>query len=110
MFGSILFAGTLTLPLAQDVVGMALCLLLIGIGIGPTLVTQYSLAARHSPRGRSSTVMTMLGSGVVVGQSAGAAVTGLVAEAGGASLALIAPIVAAAVVLGAGIASALVRR
>lgn len=110
VFGSILFAGTLTLPLAQDVVGMALCLLLIGIGIGPTLVTQYSLAARHSPRGRSSTVMTMLGSGVVVGQSAGAAVTGLVAEAGGASLALIAPIVAAAVVLGAGIASALVRR
>lgn len=110
VFGSILFAGSLTLPLAQDVIGMALCLLLIGIGIGPTLVTQYSLAARHSPRGRSATVMTMLGSGVVVGQSAGAAVTGLVAETGGAAVALIAPIVAAAVVLGAGIASALVRR
>jgi hypothetical protein len=49
--------------------------------------------------------MTMLGSAVVVGQSAASALTGVIAESAGASAALIAPIVAAAVVLGAGIAN-----
>ena len=52
----------------------------MGIGIGPTLVTQYSFGAARSPLGRSATVMTMLGSGIVVGQSLGAAVAGEIAE------------------------------
>ncbi len=55
----------------------------MGIGIGPTLVTQYSFGAARSPRGRSATVMTMLGSGVVVGQSIGAAFAGEIAESVG---------------------------
>ncbi|MEV8267278.1 MFS transporter [Microbacterium sp. NPDC076911] len=102
-FGAILFTASLGLMLVTSITGMALCLLVIGIGIGPTLVTQYSLAAARSPWGRSATVMTMLGSGVIVGQSAATALTGIVAEASGWNTALIAPIGAAAVVLGAGI-------
>jgi hypothetical protein len=82
----------------------------IGVGIGPTLVTQYSLAAAFSPRGRSATVMTMLGSGVVVGQSAASALTGLVADRAGAGTALLAPLAAAAVVLFAGVWNALASR
>lgn len=105
VFAGILVAGTLALPFADSVGAMTLCLLVIGIGIGPTLVTQYSLAAGRSPLGRSATVMTMLGSAVVVGQSAASALTGVIAESGGAAVALVAPIVAAAVVLGAGIAN-----
>lgn len=109
-FAAVLVAGALALPLVDSVTGMALCLLVIGAGIGPTLVTQYSLAAAFSPRGRSATVMTMLGSGVVVGQSAASAVTGIVADALGASVALLAPAVAAAVVLGAGVVNAAAAR
>lgn len=105
VFAAILVAGTLALPLAGSVGAITVCLLVIGIGIGPTLVTQYSLAAARSPLGRSATVMTMLGSAVVVGQSAASALTGFLAESAGAQAALIAPIAAAAVVLGAGIAN-----
>jgi MFS family permease len=109
-FAAVLVAGALALPLVDSVTGMAVCLLVIGVGIGPTLVTQYSLAAAFSPRGRSATVMTMLGSGVVVGQSAASAVTGVVADTLGASVALLAPAVAAAVVLGAGVVNAVAAR
>lgn len=109
-FAAVLVASALALPLVDSVTGMALCLLVIGVGIGPTLVTQYSLAAAFSPRGRSATVMTMLGSGVVVGQSAASAVTGIVADTLGASVALLAPAVAAAVVLGAGVVNAAAAR
>lgn len=105
VFALILVAGTLALPFAGSVGAITVCLLVIGIGIGPTLVTQYSLAAARSPLGRSATVMTMLGSAVVVGQSAASALAGILAEAAGAQTALIAPIVAAAVVLAAGIAN-----
>ncbi|MBD8022608.1 MFS transporter [Microbacterium gallinarum] len=105
VFAGILTAGTLALPFATSVGAMTLCLLVIGIGIGPTLVTQYSLAAARSPLGRSATVMTMLGSAVVVGQSAASALTGLLAEASGASAALLAPVAAALVVLAAGVAN-----
>lgn len=109
-FAGLLVAGAAALPFVDSVTGMALCLLVIGVGIGPTLVTQYSLAAAFSPRGRSATVMTMLGSGIVVGQSAASALTGIVADAAGAPVALVAPALAAALVLGAGIVNAVARR
>jgi len=109
-FASILVAGTVALPFVGSIGAIAICLLAIGVGIGPTLVTQYSLAAAFSPRGRSATVMTMLGSAIVVGQSAASALTGLVADATGAGTALIAPLLAATVVLGAGIWNAIASR
>ncbi|WP_019182145.1 MFS transporter [Microbacterium yannicii] len=109
-FAAILVAGAVTLPFVESVGAMAVCLLVIGVGIGPTLVTQYSLAAAYSPRGRSATVMTMLGSAVVVGQSAASALTGLVAESAGATAALVAPLIAAGVVLAAGVANAVAAR
>ncbi|WES64179.1 MFS transporter [Microbacter sp. GSS18] len=111
VFGAVLVAGAAATPLATDVAGMAACLLVVGMGIGPTLVTQYSLAADASPRGRSATVMTMLGSAVVVGQAAATALVGLVAEEAGTATAMFAPMIAAGVVLAAAIAhGALVRR
>ncbi|MFE7846711.1 MFS transporter [Microbacterium sp. NPDC057407] len=105
VFATVLVAGSVALPFADSVAAMTVCLLVIGVGIGPTLVTQYSLAAGRSPLGRSATVMTMLGSGVVVGQSAASALTGWIAETGGTAAALVAPIAAASVVLAAGIAN-----
>ena len=102
-FAAVLVGGAAALPFVDSIGAIAVCLLVIGIGIGPTLVTQYSLAAGFSPRGRSATVMTMLGSAVVVGQSGASALTGVLAETSGAATALVAPVAAAAVVLGAGV-------
>lgn len=109
-FAAILVGGTIALPLVDSVAAIAVCLLVIGIGVGPTLVSQYSLAAAFSPRGRSATVMTMLGSAVIVGQSASSAITGLIADAAGSSVALYAPLGAALLVLGAGVAAAIASR
>ena len=94
VFSGVLLAGSLLLGIVDSPAGMMLALAIMGIGIGPTLVTQYSFGAARSPRGRSATVMTMLGSGVIVGQSIGAAVAGEVAESLGTSAALVLPMIA----------------
>lgn len=109
-FAAILVGGTIALPFVDSVAAIAVCLLVIGVGIGPTLVSQYSLAAAFSPRGRSATVMTMLGSAVIVGQSASSAITGLIADAAGSPVALYAPLSAALLVLVAGVAAAIASR
>ncbi|MGH3350781.1 MAG: MFS transporter [Nocardioides sp.] len=106
VFGGVMLAGALALPSVSSLTAMVVALLVIGIGIGPTLVTQYGLAARRSPVGRSATVMTMLGSAVILGQSLASAVTGDVAERWGTDAALLLPIAAALVVVLAGAVNA----
>ncbi|MEW2005208.1 MFS transporter [Microbacterium sp. NPDC079208] len=103
VFSGILLAGSLLLGIVDSPRGMMLALAIMGIGIGPTLVTQYSFGAARSPRGRSATVMTMLGSGVIVGQSIGAAVAGEIAESLGTSAALVLPMIAAGIAFAAGL-------
>ncbi|MEW1990681.1 MFS transporter [Microbacterium sp. NPDC078849] len=103
VFSGILLAGSLLLGIVDSPAGMMLALAIMGIGIGPTLVTQYSFGAARSPRGRSATVMAMLGSGVIVGQSIGAAVAGEIAESLGTSAALVLPMIAAGIAFAAGL-------
>lgn len=106
VFGAILLAGSVLLATASSIGMMALALALLGVGVGPTLVTLYSLGAARSPLGRSATVMTMLGSAVVVGQAAAAAITGGLAESVGSGPALLLPLTASALV----VASAITNR
>ncbi|SDK26498.1 Major Facilitator Superfamily protein [Nocardioides sp. YR527] len=106
VFGGVMLVGALALPGVSSVTGMVLALLVVGLGIGPTLVTQYGLGARRSPVGRSATVMTMLGSAVILGQSLASAITGNVAERWGTEAALVLPAVAALVVVVAGVVNA----
>ncbi|WP_328528443.1 MFS transporter [Nocardioides sp. NBC_00368] len=106
VFGGVMLTGALALPGVSSVTGMVLALLVIGLGIGPTLVTQYGLGARRSPVGRSATVMTMLGSAVILGQSLASAVTGDIAERWGTDAALLLPAAAALVVVVAGAVNA----
>lgn len=108
VFATILVAGSVLFAIADSVTAMTIALALVGIGVGPTIVTQYSLGAARSPRGRSATVMTMLGSGVVVGQAVASAGTGAIAESAGTPVALVLPLIAAAIVLIAGIANRLI--
>lgn len=103
VFAAILLAGAIMLSTAQTVAAVIAALAVMGIGIGPTLVTLYSFGAARSPLGRSATVMTMLGSGVVGGQAAASALTGEAAERLGTGTALLLPALSAAVVLACGL-------
>ncbi|CAG7611345.1 MFS transporter [Leucobacter soli] len=104
-FSAVILLGCVVLQLIDDVGGMVLSLALMGFGVGPTLVNLYSLGADRSPAGRSATVMTMLGSGIMVGQSSAAWITGAVADHAGTATALALPLVAAVIVMLAGVAN-----
>ncbi|WP_022901357.1 MFS transporter [Humibacter albus] len=101
VFGVVLLGGASAFPLAGTVPTALIVLFITGVGVGPTLVSLYSLAALRSPAGRSATVMTMLGSGVVVGQAAASGIVGAVASSAGSHAASFSPAIAAAIVLAA---------
>lgn len=92
----LLLAATIGLQYVESVTQMLLALALLGFGIGPMLVTIFGFAAARTPRGRSATVMSMLGSAVILGQSLAAALTGSTAERIGSDAALLLPLIAAA--------------
>jgi MFS family permease len=104
MFGSLLLVAAIGYGTARSETGLLVALAVLGFGVGPTLVALYSLAATLSPAGRSATTMTMLGSAVVVGQAVASAVTGAVADLLGQETALALPALAAALVVGGGLA------
>ncbi|MGP9681702.1 MFS transporter [Brachybacterium sp. AOP3-A1-3] len=109
-FSSLMLAAMLAFGLAGSLTGLIAAMAVAGIGIGPTIVTLYSLAADRSPQGRSATVMTMLGSATIVGQSAASAVTGTVAESSGSQASMWLPVGAAALVVLAALVNALACR
>lgn len=103
LFSLLMVAGGIVLQTIDSIPGMLLSLAIMGCGIGPTLVTLYSFGAERSPEGRSATVMTMLGSGIVVGQSAASWITGAVADDFGSEVSLWLPLAAALLVMLTGI-------
>ncbi|RDH97413.1 MFS transporter [Curtobacterium sp. AG1037] len=109
-FGVVLLAGAVAFAAADSVGAVALVLGLMGIGIGPTLVAQYSLGSERSPVGRSATTMTILGSAVIVGQSVASAIVGEVAERAGAGAAMAFPAYAAALVVLAAVLNLVLAR
>lgn len=109
-FGVVLLAGAVAFAAADSVGAVALVLGLMGIGIGPTLVAQYSLGSERSPIGRSATTMTILGSAVIVGQSVASAIVGEVAERAGTGAAMAFPAYAAALVVLAAVLNLVLAR
>jgi predicted MFS family arabinose efflux permease len=107
VFGSLMLAAAIAYACARSELMIVIALVVLGCGIGPTLVSQYSLAAQLSPAGRSATTMTMLGSAVVVGQAVSSAVTGAVVDRLGSGTAMALPAVTAAFVVAAGVAHAM---
>ncbi len=110
VFGVVLLAGAVAFAVADSVGAVALVLGLMGIGIGPTLVAQYSLGSERSPVGRSATTMTILGSAVIVGQSVASAIVGEVAERAGTGAAMAFPAYAAALVVLAAVLNLVLAR
>ncbi|MDJ1115572.1 MFS transporter [Microbacterium dauci] len=109
-FTAVVVIGAVLATAASGAVSMGWALALAGCGIGPTLATVYAIAAARAPRGREATVMSILGSSVIVGQALASMLVGLLAEGVGAGAALWTPLVAAVLLLGAGGANLRVRR
>lgn len=59
---------------------LAAVLALLGLGIGPVIVTVYQLAGDHTPVGRDSLYMSTLSSALIGGNAIGAALAGVMSE------------------------------
>ncbi|WP_082509367.1 MFS transporter [Microbacterium sp. Leaf179] len=90
-------AGAYTVGGSVTTVTTVLCLM--GIGVGPSLVTLFSLAGNRAPRGRTASTMTILASALTLAQALSSAVTGAVAESVSVQTAMLFPAVAALLVL-----------
>ena len=101
-------AAALALP--HSVPAMLAVLLVLGIFVGPTMVTIFSIGSAVAPGHRLGTVMTLLASGIVSGTAIGSALAGTLAEAAGAAGAAAVPASAAGILLVLGAASAVALR
>lgn len=94
-------AVTFTL-LAAPQWSLTLAMLLLGAGIGPTLVTIYTIGSERSPRGHEATIMTLLGGVLTLGQSLTAAFTGYFADHFSAQAATLLPLASSLLLLAVG--------
>ncbi|EMY34686.1 major facilitator transporter [Arthrobacter crystallopoietes BAB-32] len=108
--GGTMAVFTALLQLPTEVAPMILILLLVGLPVGPTMVTIFSIGTVVAPKNRLGTVMTLLASGVVLGSALGSAAAGAVAESAGYSAAFIVSLGAAAALFVLGFLAAVVRR
>lgn len=110
LFAGVLAASAFGFAFSGSVPMVTVMLCVMGLGVGPTLVTLFSLAGLRSPAGRSATTMTMLGSALALAQSLASAATGAVAENLGAGVAMVLPFIAAAIVVVLGVANIRIER
>lgn len=101
--------ASLVLQLPGEVLPMIGALLLVGIWVGPILVTIFTLGGEIAPRTRLSTVMTLLSSGIVVGTAIGNSLAGVLADSHGYAGAFGVASGAAGLILLSGIGMALLR-
>jgi MFS family permease len=109
--GAAVMAGLSTLLLLPgDCWSMVLVLLLLGLPVGPVMVTVFAIGGTVAPAGRLGTVMTALASGIVAGTALGSSVAGQLAQGSGYSAAFLVPIAAAAALFVLGAAATVVVR
>ncbi|MGJ9402528.1 MFS transporter [Arthrobacter sp. KK5.5] len=100
---------TLLLQLPASTGAMVLVLLLVGLPVGPVMVTVFTVGGDVAPAGRLGTVMTLLASGIVVGTAIGNSLAGLLADGHGHRGAFAVAAAAAVVLLAAGTLMARLR-
>ena len=92
-------AFSVLLLFPADVPTMLVALFVLGIPVGPTMVSIFGIGAVVAPRHLMGTVMTMLASGVVTGTALGAALAGRLADSHGHQAAFLVSVGAAAALL-----------
>lgn len=96
---AVIVVGGVLIQTADGIPALVFALVIMGLGVGPLLVTIFGFAAARTPEGRSATVMSMIGTGIMLGQSLTAAITGNIGEQHGSSAALYIPLASAALIL-----------
>lgn len=109
-FAAVLAASAGAYTVGGSIVTVTVVLCLMGIGVGPSLVTVFSLAGLRAPRGRSASTMTLLASALTLAQALSSAITGAVAESVSVEAAMLLPAVAAALVLATAVLNAAATR
>jgi MFS family permease len=99
-------ALSLLLLLPSSMPAMVAALLILGVPVGPVMVTVFAVGGVVAPAGRLGTIMTALASGIVAGTALGSSVGGQLAESQGYAAAFLVPVCAASALalLGAGAA------
>ncbi|AOT05696.1 MFS transporter [Arthrobacter sp. U41] len=106
-----LMAGlSLLLLLPSTALPMVLVLLVLGLPVGPLMVTVFAIGGFAAPAGKLGTVMTALASGIVAGTAIGSSVAGPLAQNHGYPAAFLVPVCAAAALFLLGAAAAVVSR
>lgn len=107
---ALMAALALLLLLPASALPMVLVLLVLGLPVGPLMVTVFAIGGFVAPAGRLGTVMTALASGIVAGTAIGASLGGQLAQDHGYSAAFVVPVGAAAALFLLGAAAAVVVR
>jgi MFS family permease len=81
VFATITAAAAIAIAFVTTLPAMAITLAIAGAGIGPLLVTNFSTANARSNAEDRTTVMTLLGAGLILGQSLGSAIAGALVQA-----------------------------
>ena len=111
MASGALMAGLAALLFVPDSLGgMVGVLLLLGLPVGPIMVTVFAIGGIVAPAERLGTVMTALASGIVAGTALGASVAGQLAQRDGYQAAFVVPVAAAGALFVLGVAAAVVLR
>jgi MFS family permease len=109
MFCAALMAGlAVLLLLPSTALPMILVLLVLGLPVGPLMVTVFAIGGLVAPAGKLGTVMTALASGIVAGTALGSSIAGQLAQDHGYSAAFVVPVCAAAALFLLGTAAAAV--
>ncbi|WP_445154010.1 MFS transporter [Arthrobacter sp. Hor0625] len=101
-------AALLLLP--ATALPMILVLLVLGLPVGPLMVTVFAIGGMVAPEGKLGTVMTALASGIVAGTAVGSSLAGRLAQDQGYSTAFLVPVCAAGALFLLGAAAAVVLR
>lgn len=111
MASAVLMAGLALLLLVPDSLGgMVGVLLVLGLPVGPVMVTVFAIGGIVAPAERLGTVMTALASGIVAGTALGASVAGQLAQQSGYQAAFVVPVAAACALVVLGVSAAAVLR
>ncbi|GAA3034303.1 MFS transporter [Microbacterium dextranolyticum] len=109
-FALVLTASAIGYATATTLSDVAVWLLVMGLGVGPTLVTLFSLAGERAPLGRTATTLTLLGSALTLAQALSSAFTGWIAQEFSTRAALTLPAMAAALALAFGVVNLVIER
>jgi MFS family permease len=101
---------SLLLLLPAGIWPMVLVLLVLGIPVGPVMVTVFSIGGLVAPAGRMATVMTALASGIVAGTALGSYLAGQLAQTQGSGAAFVVSMGAAAGLFMLGVVTFLVMK